>query len=285
MLLKGRQRQSGTRPYGRPVQINYDSPQYQYGQIRLVSWWPFTEGAGGTAQELVSGNHAQFSNAASPWRGSPIGGGGFSCEGGSAQASSATVRNIPTFNKWMLVSCWVRLRSIPNNVNASLVALETASGREWHFQMAQINSQYYIYTDSVVTATTTTTVPILHEWTHVALAVTGASGYSYYVNGRAVQTGSVSATSGTATVVRIGRRQRAAQGSIDGDIADVRIYAGSDTNVNAPRNLEWLMYDPATRWDLYWTPSTRVLFDLPASPTFKAAWARYSNTLIAGGVQ
>lgn len=46
--------------------------------------------------------------------------------------------------------------------------------------------------------------------------------------------------------------------AFDGWIGEWRVYAN---RVMTPNEL-WELYDPATRWDLYWTPGRRVFFDI-----------------------
>lgn len=62
-----------------------------------------------------------------------------------------------------------------------------------------------------------------------------------------------------------------------GLLADCRIYRTALTDAQL-----WALYDPQSRWDLYWQPSTRAYLFLAVGATFKAAWARGSNIVIGG---
>lgn len=46
---------------------------------------------------------------------------------------------------------------------------------------------------------------------------------------------------------------------LSGHVAEVRLYSRALTDADV-----WELYDPATRWDLYWQPSTRSFFDVSA---------------------
>jgi hypothetical protein len=68
-----------------------------------------------------------------------------------------------------------------------------------------------------------------------------------------------------------------------GFITDARVYGRALSAAEV-----WALYDPRTRWDLYWVPGRRVYGDLGAGGGgggFKAAWAARSNVILQPGVR
>ncbi len=66
-----------------------------------------------------------------------------------------------------------------------------------------------------------------------------------------------------------------------GMVVDARLYRRALTAAD-----HWALYDPATRWDLYWVPGRRAFFDGTGGGGggFKSAWAARSNVIIQPGV-
>lgn len=114
---------------------------------------------------------------------------------------------------------------------------------------------------------------------HCVAVCRGATDFSMYVNGRAFAVttsgagGSVANSSGGCQYGVNG----ASNATANAIIHDVALWTRELTAGEIAS-----LYHPQTRWALYWVPN-RVYVDL-ATPAFRAAWARGSNTLL-GGVQ
>lgn len=117
----------------------------------------------------------------------------------------------------------------------------------------------------------------------------GGTFCSFYVNGRLVST----STFGAYSIIQVSssypcylqawNNQSGGGGGAIGagatDLAEVsawnRVLSDAD---------HWSLYDPQTRWDLYYVPGRRVFFDLAAGGgSFKSAWAARANTVIRAG--
>lgn len=94
-----------------------------------------------------------------------------------------------------------------------------------------------------------------------------ATSTNYYRNGVLAQT----SANGCGTITAAGAGESfyvggqpsgtgAATIAVDAELADVRVYPFAAT-----ADQVWHLYDPATRWDLYWVPGRRVFFDVAAA--------------------
>ena len=86
--------------------------------------------------------------------------------------------------------------------------------------------------------------------------------YRIYVNGVLEGAQAAAAPVATNQAVMIGAVDTSAIGILQfwlGKILDVRVY----NRVLADADV-WAMYDPVSRWDLYWQPTRRLFVNLPA---------------------
>lgn len=107
---------------------------------------------------------------------------------------------------------------------------------------------------------------------HYLVVCRGATDWSLYLDGQA-ETPTYSGTGGTLTnATTNGNMGRASGTSVVGvSFYDVRIY---DYAMDA--NQAMSLYDPGSRWDLYWKPSNRTYFflaDAAAKASTMAIWA------------
>lgn len=87
------------------------------------------------------------------------------------------------------------------------------------------------------------------------------SGLTLYVNGRS-EASNATATTGLRDVdaMRVyAAPSVAVAAGLEGCLSDLRIYRRALTAAEV-----WALYDPQTRWDLYWQSSTRIIFDIAA---------------------
>jgi len=126
-----------------------------------------------------------------------------------------------------------------------------------------------------VTANSPANVLSVGVWAHVIGTwnggMTASTACTFFVNGRSVATTSVG--NGTAPViaatgsVSLGGRIFDNSRAYNGVIAHVCVY-----NRVLSAHEAWSLYDPATRWDLYWVPGRRVFFDVGAAAAAGATW-------------
>jgi hypothetical protein len=141
-----------------------------------------------------------------------------------------------------------------------------------HFEAYILGAGNSVVTSSVTLATYTAY--------HVLMTVNTTT-QAFYVNG--VSQGTVApATTVASKAITIGNDTGtdAHNRQWNGWISDVTIW-----NRALSANEAWMLYDPRTRWDLYWQPTNRAYsFMSPAAAAaFKPAWARGSNQLLSGG--
>lgn len=106
-----------------------------------------------------------------------------------------------------------------------------------------------------------------YRWTHLAVTA-GPAGIRVFMDGVLDNsTATAFGGGGTASSAAIGAGAGSGAGSDTwiGSFCDVRLWHRvlTDTEV-------WQLYDPATRWDLYWVPGRRVFFDVGAPPASTA---------------
>lgn len=102
-------------------------------------------------------------------------------------------------------------------------------------------------------------VPTAGLWYHV-LGTRAGSTWRIYVNG--VEKATSTNGSGWAGITPDGFFMGDPSGNVI--VADPRYYTRAMNSADA-----WALYAPQSRWDLYWTPGRRVLFDIAgATPTY-----------------
>jgi len=109
-----------------------------------------------------------------------------------------------------------------------------------------------------------------------------------YRNGLSEATSTTSIDSGT--ISRVGLYVNSHSGFPQGPAAGVFAFDLRFYNRCLSAQDVWIMYDPATRWDLYWVPSTKTFFDIGAAfnaATFPRAtfddFARRPDRMIPSG--
>lgn len=285
LILPGRSAR-GQRPTG-PLILNRDSPQVR----GLVAWWPLGDGGW---REVLSGISPQAVGTNGPTVvPHQLGGLAYDGIGGGSGATDGAwldVSNVPlgAITTEATVAFWVRLR------NATPGA-EGKTGFPVCFQYITGGfASHYPWTDGTAYVSTfrsasggRQTITLASDvdrasWHLVAVSTRNGSGnWRFAQNGRVIYTaaGEASVTM-DATARWIGATDIATSAhayGLDGQVADVRLWrrALSDAEL-------WALYDPATRWDLYWQPSTRAhAWYLPvAGGSFNPAWAAGSNVIL-----
>lgn len=118
----------------------------------------------------------------------------------------------------------------------------------------------------------TTTALSAFRPVHAVVVWNPGAGLTLYVNGRS-EASNATATTGLRDVDQMrvyGAPSIEITAGLEGALADVRIYRRALTAAQV-----WALYDPATRWDLYGRPSTRVFFDIAAGGGGTTAPSRF----------
>lgn len=154
-----------------------------------------------------------------------------------------------------LDTAWARA---VNSFTAGMWTLGANNSNQWRFHIS-------FTTGGQKDCTDTTTTPSTTESTFLVGTYDGTT-MRLYVNGIQKATNTVSeATVDVTQVLSIGGRSDNTAGSSslwNGDLIEGllsnRVWSAQEA---------WEYYDPDTRWDRYWVPSTRVFFTIPSAAT------------------
>lgn len=263
MLLRSSLTVIGARPSGR-FGINPESPQAK----GLVGWWPIAPWA--PTMEMIAGYHIQ-SNANGLYR--PQFNGLVLDTTNVAGTHSAnplvphTTRFTSDFAEggfYWSFSCWVRpLTTTPGDCGV----FSKWDGNGW---MLYIDSSQIprAYTGTIHADGATRLINNPDRW--YLLTGTqdsrGAGSINIYVDGVLDGTTGTSGSVNSTCDIEWGNYSSSGGTPNDIQVADCRFYG----RPLAPAEI-WTLYDPKTRWDLYWVPSTRTHFSLDAAASLTAA--------------
>ena len=257
LILPGRAAR-GQRPNGPPI-LNRDSPQAQ----ALASWWPLTEP--GIVRDVVTGSIAALAPAVSV-----VGEPTLGLSQSNAYADPFASLGLPSIAPPWTAAVWFR-RIAGSGAGVITAQLGTVDG----LRAAQYGSPAENVgitaggTNLYVGYSAPTTRAALLTW------VQPASGdLMVYADGVSVGTmaaGGPSLHRGSIYNVDYIAHAYAALGWL----GDLRMW----TRAFTPSEV-WALYDPATRWDLYW--QRRRTFFIPAGGggSFNPAWAAGSNVIL-----
>lgn len=132
-----------------------------------------------------------------------------------------------------------------------------ASAFDWSY-----NGTMFSFTLRGVYGDTATVAVSLNVPHHIAITRIGTA-LSYYLDGQLVVTNTTSGGAGSAPTALFAMSSGtagAAESGAGNNLTDIRYY-------NRVLTLEeiWSLYDPATRWNLYYQPSPRVFFNVGSS--------------------
>jgi len=246
-------------PY--PFQLNKDADLAR----GLIFWVPCND-TGGNLKEMINGNDGTLNADATR----SYGGTGdldsglcLTCDGAgdySSHADHAAI-NITTYS----VSAWGMLTNLTNWRNllyktSSQYGMIFDSSGAWN---AQFNGGSNLAGGTIVTNT----------WYQLGYSLESSGGTAVtYQNGTAISSGA-RANSTAAGALTIGTDLGNTRWW-NGGIADVRIY----NRVLSPSEYMKL-YDPRTRWDIYWVPSSKLY----SFPYVSSASQYISRTLLGVG--
>jgi hypothetical protein len=265
MLLRPSAHGRGQRPRG-PVQVNWDSPQ----ALNLHNWYPILGQEGAIYHDLVSGLHATVQ--ASPAHLAVPEHGVVPHYDGTTWAKTGVIQKLATGTTPFSFSLWTRSVVIggvyPTTdgllFEVSDTGIRAPATADKALGIKQFGSGMqafmYVYDGAVKTATGTTSV--VDGLPHLIVGTYDGVTLRIYQNGVLEGSQAASSSYGAYSSPQWVFNTTASPGgqAYQGELWDVRYYYN---RCLTPADV-WAMYDAATRWDLYWVPSSRVFFDVAA---------------------
>ena len=276
LILPGRSAK-GQRPSG-PVQLNRDSPQ----ALALRHWWPivgtnFRAGAG-----LVDG----AVQAGLGSRGVPGHGLTATFDGSTTYANTAILPTGLSGSQPWTLAIWIRHVLAPGVYPANDVRVVTFTEDGGHADATYDKAieirgggvgtaRVYAYDGGVERSVGTTNT--LDNVPHRIIGTFDGATLRIYCDGRLENSQACSSTYAFASPQIVWSHTAGGCQDFTGQLWDTRVYARCLSAAEV-----WADYDPATRWDLYWHPSTRAYaWYLPvAGGSFNPAWAAGSNQIV-----
>ena len=268
----------GLRPNGPPM-LNAGSPQTN----GLLSWWPFGPPYGQALREMVAGRFGATTNfgasTTSGWVSSPTGGLGLRYDGANdyvAVSAPLVLYNYIQNSMVFSLAFWAQFNALTTRqgvMGNTAVSAERGSCVIYEYGVGAGNGaiRFIAFRGSagnwVYDARTAgdSIIPDVHPH-HVAIVGTGTA-CEFYVDGvsRSVTTITAFTSLSTGDSTRnllLGGINAASPPSLPfaSTLLDVRIWSRRLSPADV-----WALYDPATRWDLYWQPGRRVFFDVGAA--------------------
>jgi hypothetical protein len=264
-IITSRSRRLYQRPPAGPYSLNKESPQTR----GLVAWWPLGEGNLAGYQDYV-----QDSFPFTP-TGCTIGTG----PGGLAPSFGAAtdrlqVEAAPSSVLPLSMAAWFFPTAVPATVTSSLVCVQSTAA-DTYLTMGLSTTPNAVGFSSVaatvVSAVGAKAVP-LNVWSHMVAVFTSTTLRAVFFNGSDKGTNATSSAPTALTRTTVGLKNTTATARPHtGRIADVRIW-----NVALTDDEVWDLYDPQTRWDLYY-PIGKKTF------SFGGAGGTIYNILGGGG--
>lgn len=243
-IISSRTRRLYQRPPSGPVCLNRGSSQAQ----GLVGFWPVQGQPGGIdcSGRMLDLTATGTTSASGP----PDGGLALSFNGSSdkLELSSPVVTGTP-----LTLAAWFSVTGAGADTRVLLTSMD-AGGTNGYFLALETDSKVYAYTfgSAFPGAASATSYTTAGEWQHATAVFLASNDRAAYLNGTGKGTNTTASTTGALTTTAIG------YGSFGGAWFDSQLAhccawdrALSDAEV-------WSLYDPATRWDLYYPLGSRV---------------------------
>lgn len=268
MLLKGplSRTTQGRWPSGQPLVVNTGSPQ-AYGLVEVVSGRALPQSDLQHAPFTFNGALVQgeFNYGPDPlsdtWLAFDQAGG----NGGNISYRGINGQFIGQSDP-CTVSCWLRYYQAPT-AQRGVWEIGDDGWSGWSMQLESFAGG--VVSAGVVTTSggatrynTGGTSPFSDLFWHLVTVVWNpGAGLSIYLDG-IFQASNTTTTTGLRGVegYKIFNNTATGGNNWEGQIADWRWYRRALTSADV-----YALYDPATRWDLYWTPSARTFFTLSAA--------------------
>ena len=260
-----------------PYRLNADTRQAE----GLVAWYPIGDGLP-REFDLLHNQRLTAAGTVPPlW--TPGGGMG----GGSAYFDPSQQSHFELATPWVTtlplsIVAWVKFLNVPpSNAPHVVASIGSLTGNRVQFMgdyTSEVEARIYDSTNYYVNAPTYN-VWHVGEWAHVGGVFNSTSELHGIIDAElSGAAGGWVVDPGTFTTSYIGARPHT-DGSLrdfpNAYITDVRVYNRALTPGDVTE-----MFDPATRWDLYWTPSRIAIFDF-AAPALPAS----VQSIITGRLQ
>lgn len=274
MLFRPSGAAHGLRPNG-PVSLNQNSPAYKSLVASVYAGSPYVI-------EPFTGLQMIGATNLLP---SPYGGFGMGFNTAGAGLSSGTAPSSLRIQLPLTLDCWVVTQGAPT-ANAGLFGLiyNTAGGSPFAaYQISYDGSSNICFNTNVsgvFTQKGTSSALTVGQLSHVLVTVDAAGASAIYKNGvlLSTSTGLGTINYSVTSFLSIGNYTGVSRNS------NISGLAGRIWTRNMSAAEVWRLWDPATRWDLYQVPSTRVFFDIGSGgPTpvgassfilFRPPWTR-----------
>lgn len=230
-----------------PFALNHNSPQAQ----GLVAWYPMAHPGGNKLFDFIGG------------RDLPPGGGGwpltdFGVGWDTASTYTASISSTPLTAVPLTIACW----AMPFGTGNRVWGMVGRTGTTWDGWYIEIEGGVWKAATaagslSYVKAADAASV-VARTLYHIAAVYESDSSRKLYVNGRLVATNTSSATPSNVNGIRIGAGFIGGA-NFDGITSEARIY----NRALSPAEV-FALYDPQTRYDLYWELGRRA-WSIPPS--------------------
>jgi hypothetical protein len=259
--------------------INKDSRQL-YG---LVAWYTMMQPGGLVAYDAYLPNRHLTINGSLTWRSAPLG--GHALDNGSGASGDycnlgARIVTVPGsgVSEPLTMVCWFMSRDVTNVQTLMCLGDEGTNGLWRLFLHATqpgdpIGAQKQNTAGSTTGIASTSTGYVAGSWYHAAAVFSAANARAAYINGGSKGTNSTNVATPTPDEFLLFRSTMSAfREPLNGAIAEARVYNRALTDAEI-----YQLYDPATRWELYYPLHRRTYF-APPPPTEKAR----SQAIICG---
>jgi hypothetical protein len=274
-LVGSQPRRGLARPSGQ-FSMNLASPQAR----GLIAWFPCVSDVaprGPLPLNVSASGTPTLSGAAI---------GGLALTGANSNTNSLEAAFHPAFASLRVftVSAWVRWDGDTTSYGGILTNYNPNPG--FYFRRQNGGDKFQLGNAAGSADYTSTTAIPSGRWAHVLGTIydrgDGFQNADLYLDGRLDSSTGLTAPTGTSTdSLRIANDYVAGSSrGWGGQVADIRLYGRGMVASEV-----WTLYDPQTRWDLYWQPSARVFFDVTVGGgSFNAAWARGANVVLQPGI-
>jgi Ca2+-binding RTX toxin-like protein len=205
----------------------------------MSAYWKADEGTGTVANDSTvynnSGallNGATWTASAAPTQFSnPF---AFSLDGVDDYVLDSDTTGLPAGSAARTISVWSNQDTMTGQQSLVSMGNGNTSNQKFILQLADLSGTTYLFTDGINAANnitlTSSDIPTLGTWHHIAFSFNGAGNWAYYLDGSLRKSGTFTVPINTVTnAVEIGARHDAVNGFYDGRLDDVRIYSSALT--------------------------------------------------------
>lgn len=258
-IITSRSRQRHAAPPIGPFVANKDSPQYQ----GLVAWWPLDEIRGTRYERKAGGRWNLTENGTVDARSGPFGGGRASLWDAGTSDYLENQSAPPATAVPLTMSCWFLCADVTNYYALMAVLKYMNAGTDDYFSLGANGSAAgdpvfaEVANGANYNGANSATGYTANTWNLAVGGFESATSRWATCNAGSRGTNTTSRTPNSASIDRtqIGSfvGQSGTFSPINGQIFDARIYNKSISQAD-----NWALYDPATRWDLWYMTGKKV---------------------------